>query len=92
MNTLEEVNQRKEEIEGELKDLERKLESVTKDYEKVKTLLEQKQHAKARRQSTATTFEMINNPHSSTRYRRRQEARNILEFIHGGEQGALYGA
>ena len=40
MNTLEEVNQRKEEIEGELKDLERKLESVTKDYEKVKTLVQ----------------------------------------------------
>ena len=34
MNTLE------EEIEGGLKDLERKLESVTKDYEKVKTLVQ----------------------------------------------------
>ena len=63
-----------------------------KEYEKVKTLLEQRHHAKARRKSSATTFEMVNNPKSSTRYRRRQETRNILEFIHGGEQGAIYGA
>ncbi|XP_078372353.1 uncharacterized protein LOC144656016 [Oculina patagonica] len=42
--------------------------------------------------NTATTFEMVNNPHSSTRYRRRQETKNILEFIHGGEEGSIYGA
>lgn len=57
-----------------------------KEYEKVKTLLEQRHHAKARRKSSATTFEMVNNPKSSTRYRRRQETRNILEFIHGGSR------
>ncbi|XP_022806312.1 uncharacterized protein LOC111343412 [Stylophora pistillata] len=88
----EEVERRKEAIEEELRELEGRLDSIVKEYEKVKTLLEQRHHAKARRKSSATTFEMVNNPKSSTRYRRRQETRNILEFIHGGEQGAIYGA
>ena len=72
--------------------MEEKLETITKEYEKLKVLLDQKQNAKARRINTATTFEMISNPKSSTRYRRRQETKNILEFTHGGEEGSIYGA
>ena len=44
------------------------------------------------RQSTSTSLELISNPHSSTRYRRRKETKNVLEFIHGGEEGSLYDA
>ena len=35
---------------------------------------------------------MVTNVNSSTRYRRRHETKNVLEFIHGGKEGALYGA
>ena len=35
---------------------------------------------------------MVTNVNSSTRYRRRQETKNVLEFIHGGKEGSLYGA
>ena len=35
---------------------------------------------------------MVTNVNSSTRYRRRQEAKNVLEFIHGGKEGSLYRA
>ena len=55
-------------------------------------LIEQKEYSRARIKNTATTFETIMNPHSSTKYRRRQETKNIFEFIHGGEEGSLYGA
>lgn len=35
---------------------------------------------------------MINNPNLSTRYPRRHETKNVLDFIHGGEEASLYGA
>ena len=35
---------------------------------------------------------MINDVSSSTRYRRRKESKDMLEYIHGGEKGALNGA
>jgi len=53
--------------------MEKRLHNVTKEYEKRKVVLEQKQNAKKVRQNTSTTFEMINCPHSSTRYRRRKQ-------------------
>ncbi|KAL9958831.1 hypothetical protein ACROYT_G035899 [Oculina patagonica] len=86
------LERQKETVAVELKDKEKQLDTISKEYEKLKVLLEQKQNAKARRMNTATTFEMVNNPHSSTRYRRRQETKNILEFIHGVEEGSIYGA
>jgi len=35
---------------------------------------------------------MINDYKSSVRYRRREETKNILGFIHGGLEPSLYGA
>ena len=35
---------------------------------------------------------MINDSSNSTRYKRRTESKHILEYIHGGEEGAVYGA
>ena len=35
---------------------------------------------------------MITNVNSSTKYRRRQETKNVLEFIHGRKEGSIYGA
>ncbi len=58
----------------------------------MKTLLDQKGYARTRRENTSTTLETITNTDSSTRYRRRKETKNVLEYIHGGEEGALLGA
>ena len=89
---LDILERQKQDVEVELKDMEEKLRTVTKEYDKLKVLLEQKQHAKTLRQNRSTSSEMINNPNSSTRYRRRHETKNVLEFIHGGEEGSLHGA
>ena len=35
---------------------------------------------------------MINDYKSSTRYRRREDTKNVLDFIHGGAEPSLYGA
>ena len=76
-------------VEVELDGMEKRLHNVTKEYEKLKVVLAQKQNAKKVRQNTSTTFEMINNPNSSTRYHRGHETKNVLDFIHGGEEALL---
>ena len=58
----------------------------------MKLLLDQKGYARTRRENTPTTFETINSVNNSTRYKRQKETKNILEYIHGGETCALYGA
>ena len=55
-------------------------------------MLGQTQQARSRRAQNATTFDMISDVKSSTRYRRRQESKDMLEYIHGGEEGAIFGA
>ena len=77
---------------AEIAEKEKKLQEVTSQYDKLKTLLDQKGYARTRRENTSTTLETITNADSSTRYRRRKETKNVLEYIHGGEQGALLGA
>ena len=68
---------------------EQKIKEISKQYEKLKTLLDQKTQSRTRRLNTSTTLDTINNPNSGVRYRRRGETKNVLEFIHGGENGAL---
>ena len=75
-----------------MKQLEGKLSEINREYGKIKLFLDQKGYSRARRMNTPTTFEMISDPKSSTRYRRRQDTTNILEFIHGGEEPSIYGA
>ena len=58
----------------------------------MKKPLEQKDYSRRRRSAASTSYEMINDYKSSTRYRRREETKNILEFIHGGFEASLYGA
>ena len=71
---------------------EQKIKEISKQYEKLKTLLDQKTQSRTRRLNTSTNLDTINNPNSGVRYRRRGETKNVLEFIHGGENGALLGA
>ena len=75
----------KETTEGELKE-------IKSAHEKIKTIFEKRNYARTQREKTATTFETINNTSNSTRYKRREETRNQLEYIHGGKEGAIYGA
>ena len=69
---------------------ERKLAELNSQFEKLKTLLDQKGFARTRRQNTATTFETITSNTSTVRFRCKRESQNVLEYIHGGKEGALY--
>ena len=82
----------KETLDKEISEAEETLRELKEAYEKVKKLLEQKDYSRRRRSAASTSYEMINDYKSSTRYRRREETKNILEFIHGGFEASLYGA
>ena len=71
---------------------EQKLDEITVWYEKLKALLQQKQQSRTRRENTCTTLDTITSPNSGTRHCRRDETKNVLEYIHGGENAALLGA
>ena len=83
---------RKEEVDREVAETEQKVREINSQFEKLKTLLDQKGYARTRRQNAATTFETITSYTSSVRYRRRNESQNVLEYIHGGKEAAVYGA
>lgn len=90
----EKVNSSKElsKIQQEKLDEEAELANIRKQYDKFRILLEQKGYARKRRENTETTMESIQSASNSTRYRRRTESQNILEYIHGGPMGSLFGA
>ena len=71
---------------------EKKLEQLKQEYDKVKILLQQTNTARSKRAKNPTDFDMINSASNSTRYRRRKECADILNYIHGGEEAAILGA
>ena len=89
---MEETKGQQEQLTKEMEEKQKGLDEINRKYEKLKVLLEQRGYARTRRQNVETSFEMINNRTSTTRVRRKLETKNILQFIHGGEEGSLYGA
>lgn len=77
INQIEEERIEPEEDVIELKDL----------YSKYQALLEKKG-----RKKVETTQQLIQDSSNSTRYNGQHQTKQMLEFIHGGETGALYGA
>ena len=78
----------KDKVEEQLHNLE----LLKKEYDRFKIMLGQTQQTRSKRIQNATTVDMITDIKNSTRYRRRQETKNILEYIHGGEEAAVLGA
>ena len=76
----------------EKSNLEISLAKLSDRYDKIKLLVETKESSKRRREQNPTTHEMIMDTKSSQRYLRQSETKELLEFIHGGEVGAVYGA
>ena len=89
---MEETKGQQERLTKEMEEKQKALDEINRKYEKLKVLLEQRGYARTRMQNLETTFEMINNRTSTTRFRHKLETKNILQFIHGGEEGSLYGA
>ena len=75
-----------------MEETEEKLQALKSQYDRFKCILAQTQQARSMRVKNPTTYEMISDTTNSTRYRRRQETKDVLEYIHGSEIGAIYKA
>ena len=94
LNLAVEVAEKKrllEELNSEHTCLLQDLEEINTHYQKLRVLLEQKGYARKRRQNIPTNEKMIGSRCSSTRFRRREETKNVLEYIHGGKEASVYG-
>ena len=80
---------KQEKLAQEMEEREKALDKINNKYEKLKVLLEQKEYARTRRQNSQITYEMINNRISSVTFRCKDRTKNILQFIHGREEGPL---
>ena len=78
-----EIQIKKDELEKEL---------LQQQYEKLKSILNEKKFSRTKRELNQTTFENINDSSNRTHYNSRTETKHILEYIHGGLSGALFGA
>ena len=70
----------------------KELSEIKDQFKKLNTLLTQKGYARKRREKTATTYNDLFYYSSSKRYRRRNEMKNVAEYIHGSAEGAIIGA
>ena len=82
----------KDELAFDLSELQGAFQRMAARYDKVKLLDQQKEYGRKKREDVPTSFEMINDHASSTRYKRRQETDEVLTYIHGGRNGAILGA
>ena len=58
----------------------------------VKVILNQAELRHVRRNTNPTDLNMISDRSNSTRFKHKTQTRQILNVIHGGEHGAIYGA
>ena len=55
-------------------------------------MIEQNLGSRTKRRSNPTSLDMVLDTNSSTKYRRRCVSKEVMEFIHGGQEGAMFGA
>lgn len=71
---------------------EKKVEQLKQEFEKLKILLQHTNSARSKREKNPTTSFMIYDGSNSTRFQRRKESADILNYIHGGKEAAILGA
>lgn len=70
--------------------LETDVQVLDKECDNYRTILKKTEQARSRWSGAPTDEKMINSNASSTRYRRRKETKEMLEYHQGGEEGAKY--
>ena len=82
----------KKTFELKTKEVKTELDNLRAENDKLKLIFEQRASSRTRRENNPTTFEIITSRSSSMRFERKKESKNVLEYIHGGQFGALLGA
>ena len=81
----------KKRILDESGELQEAFEKLSTEYSETK-IFDQHECDCKRKENSATSFEMITDYNSSTRYRRRKLTEHALKNIHGSHDGAIFGA
>ena len=82
----------KKRILNESRELQEAFEKLSTEYSETKKIFDQHECDRKRKENSATSFEMITDYNSSTRYRRRKLTEHALKNIHGSHDGAIFGA
>ena len=89
----------KQELENDIafaltvkENLEIELQSILCKLDQNKLINTRLASAKGKREKTPTTWESINDSSCTRRYNRQGETKKMLEYIHRGSDGALFGA
>ena len=77
-------------LDKEISAKTQKLDELNESYERLIYLIER--GAVPADVKTPTTFETITNRNSSVRFARKKDTKSVLRYIHGGIEGAIFGA
>ena len=89
-SVLNDAVAKKEEVDRDVAEREKKLDELNSQFKKLKTLLDQKGFAQTREQNTTTTFGTITSNTSTVRFRCKRKSQNVLEYIHGGRGSIVW--
>ena len=71
--------------------MKQELEKFNDAFRTLKLISERKYYAQTQRQKNPTTWELIKSS-KSTKYNRQKESMELLKYIHGGDEAAVFGA
>ena len=78
-------------LDLENEQMKQELEKFNDAFRTLKLISERKYYAQTQRQKNPTTWELIKSS-KSTKYNRQKESMELLKYIHGGDEAAVFGA
>ena len=72
-------------------ELDTEVAKLNEEFERVKLILTSTSRGRLLREKKPTSEEMIGKT-CSTRYKRQEETKDLLEYVHGGSDGSIFGA
>ena len=80
------------EMSSQINEMSSQINEINEDYQKLKFIINPTSQGKTKRVKNPTTNEMVNDSSCSTRYVRRNETKDVLEYIHGGTDSVVFGS
>ena len=87
----DQIAEEKRKFEEEKNNIDIEVQSLLSNLQKYKLIYEKQAQAKSKRENAPITWDTINDVTNSTRYSRQQETKDVLQYIHGGMEGAIFG-
>ncbi|XP_066914204.1 uncharacterized protein [Clytia hemisphaerica] len=85
------ISRDKESVSQKVLEEKNDIKELQDTYSKLKLLINRKSSASTKRQKNPSSKQLLSSC-STTKYRRRKETKDLLEFVHGGKDAAIDGA